>query len=175
MSTYVFDIDETLLHSSNRPLHAHSVPITVNGEQLHIHIRPGAQSLMSQLLQMQDAKLVRVGVWTAATKAYAMKALRVLLGATNRAKLSFVYTRQDCDKITDSKGNTRYVKPLTKFFRPSKRVLLLDDNEDNVVLNKTLGFSVIQVPPFFGSRTDAQLSKIKTAILNTKAVRQSLA
>ena len=172
--TYVFDIDETLLHTRNTPVHGNSIAINVDGETLYVHIRPAARSLLMELLKMQAANILRVGVWTAATKRYAEKVLKVLLGTRGLRNLSFIYTRANCDQVPSRDGQPRYIKPLIKYFPRSRRVVLLDDNGDNIKINHSMGYTVIHVPAFYGRNNDRELHKIQTSLLSTGAVRKML-
>ena len=100
LPTYVFDLDETLIHSSEAPIHGddivkHKVIVLTGAKRLYVHIRPGAHSLLSELLKLQRARYMRIGIWTAATAEYARKIIQLILG-TNAASRIFGRCRMTC-------------------------------------------------------------------------------
>lgn len=179
LPTYIFDIDETLLHSSKTqsksPNSIASTPIRLNNnETYHVQLRPGALSLFTELFKLQDMNMLSVGIWTAAEQAYALKVLKVLLGDKVK-NLKFIYTRKDCTTFL-IKNTPRYFKPLSKFFgnvSNRRRVMLIDDNQDNISLNQELGFSVMKMPPFYGSSRDHHLDKIQNALLSLEVLKRA--
>ena len=166
--TYVFDLDETLIHSSERPLNGEQfvkhVEIVLKGDKrLYVHIRPGARSLLTELLKLQCARYLRVGIWTAATAEYARKIVQMLVGERS-SELAFLKTRRDCTDI-GTYGRPQYVKDLRQVGPPTPRIVLIDDNVDNINLNRIKGYSTILAYPFLGLRKDRELNKLLVGIL----------
>jgi TFIIF-interacting CTD phosphatase-like protein len=173
LPTYVFDLDETLVHSSETPLADgdivnHRILTLAGGKRLYVHVRPGARSLLNELLKLQKAGVIRVGIWTAATAEYARKMVALLLGDRG-AELSFLRTRRDCVDI-GKRGRPYYVKDLRDLVPPSQRVVIVDDNIDTIEMNRRGGYSTILATPFHGKRSDRELSRLLRGI--TAVTRQ---
>lgn len=174
LPTYVFDLDETLVHSSEAPLDGddivkHKVLALAGGKRLYVHVRPGARSILTELLKLQRARYLRIGVWTAATAEYARKIVHLLLGERS-SELAFLKTRRDCVDI-GTHGRPKYVKDLRQIAPPTPRIVIVDDNADNIHLNNMRGYSTILATPFFGKRADRELSRLLRGILSVIAKR----
>lgn len=159
--TIVIDLDETLIHTADNRTRGPggSVPltrkhvITLGRDVLETRIRPGAISLLAFLKSLSP--FVRMGVWTAATRPYAVKVLDLLM-PTWRRDMSFLRTRSDC-----SQRGRRLVKDLRALRLPADDVVLIDDNPDHQAFNTAHGFEVIRAPPFFGDARDRFLSTVR--------------
>lgn len=165
---YVFDLDETLIHSTEAPMdttkNVQPTVLRLRGDvTLYVHVRPGARALLTELLSLQKAGVLSVGVWTAATAEYARKVLRILLGSRQN-DIAFLRTRRDCIDI-GREGQPRYVKDLRRITSPNAAVVIFDDNADTIKMNKRNGFSAILAKPFHGRRNDRELSSLHDAIV----------
>ncbi len=154
--TVVFDLDETLVHSLlQRRGAAPCATISVEGEEMHVYVRPGARQLLRCLVDA--APFIRVAIWTAARATYARRVLDVLLPNWRR-RVAFLRTRADCVNI-GSQAQPYYVKDLRRLGLPARGLVLLDDNRDTVALNRRHGFQVVRITPYTGGADDTVLPR----------------
>lgn len=162
----VLDIDETLIHSTtNGPPGDFFVHIPGDYNRYQVHVRPGAKSFLKKIRSL--TQFADVGVWTAATAAYASRILDNIIPEW-RSTFSFFKTRKHCTNLP----NGHLVKDLRRL-RDWNDVVLLDDNELNFRFNNDAMKRVMRIKPYSRvNLSDRELSKcgrqIHSCILSGK-------
>mmetsp|Transcript_79396 Transcript_79396/g.184238 ORF Transcript_79396/g.184238 Transcript_79396/m.184238 type:complete len:335 (-) Transcript_79396:97-1101(-) len=117
--TLVLDLDETLVHSSFRLVHAADIVITVELEGEHHRVfvrkRPGVDQFLAQVAQLYE-----VVVYTASMSKYANQLLDQL---DKERVVSFRLFREACTRMPNG-----YVKDLSKLGRNLKDVIIIDNS-----------------------------------------------
>uniref|UniRef100_A0A7S4UXV8 FCP1 homology domain-containing protein n=1 Tax=Alexandrium monilatum TaxID=311494 RepID=A0A7S4UXV8_9DINO len=117
--TLVLDLDETLIHSSFRPVQSADIVITVEleGEDHPVFVRkrPGVDHLLAEV-----SRLYEVVVYTASVPQYANKLLDEL---DKSGTVSFRLFRDACTRRPGG-----YVKDLSKLGRDLKDVVIVDNS-----------------------------------------------
>lgn len=144
----VFDLDETLIHSAERPL-ARDPDFTIG--PFPAYKRPFAEELLADC-----ARDCTLAVWTSATRDYADAILDQLM--PEGVSLAFVWTRERCTRryMPEEQGYG-WIKDLKKVKRrgfPLERVLMVDDIPGN--LARQYG-NYIRVTPYLGDENDREL------------------
>ena len=118
----VLDLDETLIHSSKRPLYQkHSFKVF----SYFVYERP---ELKEFLLKM--SKIYSIGIWSAAADIYVKKVVENIL--PNSLIPDFVWGRSKCDFIGgfNKENNSDYLKnlhTLKKYGYSLQKILIVDD------------------------------------------------
>lgn len=159
--TIVLDLDETLVHTTDKPLATKTNgphEIRIDGHTMWVHIRPGARQLLRFLTKLHP--FVRVAVWTAGTKVYATRVLDLLMPNQEwKKQLYFVRSRGDC---VNRRGHL--LKDLRQLGIPAHRLMLVDDNDAHYEFNVPNGFHVVRAPPFRGEPNDRFLSVLRRLV-----------
>mgnify|MGYP001338893968 CR=1 FL=1 len=159
--TVILDLDETLVHTTDRPLPIKSTAahiIRLDGHNMYVHIRPGARQLLQFLKRLHP--FVRLAVWTAGIKLYAARVLDLLMPEW-RTHLYFVRSRGDCVSRRVNNRESALLKDLRHLGIPAHRLILVDDNDDHYRFNVNNGYRVLRAPPFRGELSDRYLSTLR--------------
>ena len=84
----VLDLDETLIHARDRTDPELPWPPQKRVAQFRVYLRPGVKQFMTTALE----RFVAVGVWTSATRDYAVTMLDRIV---DRSQLRFLYDRHE--------------------------------------------------------------------------------
>lgn len=122
--TLVLDLDETLIHSSDKPAPGTSFTVNINvqgkKQRLYVSKRPGVDNFLQRV-----SKFYEIVVFTASVKEYADPIINVL-DAKKRGKWRLY--RESCTFQPDPRGAHLYIKDLSLLGRPLKDVLIIDNN-----------------------------------------------
>ena len=140
----IFDLDRTLVHTTtqrNAMPGFDGFPITVDGHDLYVHIRPHVLDYLKTLVRHNE----RWGVWTTGLRSYMNKVVVGLFAATgidtpHDDVLEICLCRDDSTRIRDN----IYVKDLSRF---TGDVVLYDDDPIHAAFAANRG-KVRLVPPF---------------------------
>lgn len=151
----VFDLDETLVHATERQLPTEH--LTQIG-QYFVYERPYAR----QLLAFAAARL-DVGVWSSSSDVYIQHVLSHLL--PEGYPLKFAWSVSRCIQRPDvASGGYVYIKDLRKLMRlgyDSKEVVIVDDSPEKVARQPR---SHLFVQPFTGAPSDSELLAVEAAL-----------
>lgn len=140
-SLLVLDLDETLIHSTQYgPAGDFSIHIDGTPVRYQIHVRPGAKSFLKKMHNLSD--FMDLGVWTAATPAYASRILDYLFPEW-RTTFSFLRTRSKCTTLPEG-----YLVKDLRHLRDWQDVMLLDDNDLHVRFNNAPTKKVMRIKPY---------------------------
>ncbi|OHS97438.1 NLI interacting factor-like phosphatase family protein [Tritrichomonas foetus] len=147
----VFDMDETLTHSSYQPIenHLNSMVFNLNGINIYVYERPNASNLLYKL-----QKMFNLFIFTAGNKEYADPIISNF----------FSFVPEDHRLFRDScrKENNKIYKDLYKFRRPMNEVIIVEDCLD------VIGFfprNTIIIPSFQATDDDNIFGEILGPIL----------
>ena len=150
----VLDLDETLIHARDRDEPDLPWPPDRQIAQFRVYLRPGAREFMTEVL----ARFVAVGVWTSATRDYAIAMLGRIV---DRSQLRFLYDRSYCIPRRDPEGDGGYwVKDLTRlggFGFEKSQILVVDDKPRGLERSYA---NLIKIPPFEGDPDDDALERL---------------
>lgn len=157
MTCIVFDIDNTLVHTTTqRGEDAHAIPIFDGG--LWLHVRPHARSLLRNVFEMST-----MCIWTAGTVEYATAVAASLVTFCDLPEdaFSIVLSRDDAIYYAFPHG-AAFVKDLDvvrKRIGTNETVYLVDDNPVHLHVERNIG-CIIPVSPFYytdGEQCDCML------------------
>lgn len=141
----VLDIDDTLVHSRDRPLLGHHdgrhiLTFPNSAVIVYTYTRPGLRQFIDGL----KALPVRIAVWTAATKSYAIKVLDKIFPEW-RSRIEFLWTRSKCTRLPCGNlfKDLSLIPPRTR----SDSIILVDDSETHAAMNTT-NHPVYRIAPF---------------------------
>jgi len=119
LKTLVLDLDETLVHSSFKPVENADItlPIEIDGQvcTIYVLVRPHVAEFLKRM-----AKIYELVVFTASLSKYA-EPLMLKLDPNNYC--SYKLFREHCTFY-----NNAFVKDLTRLGRPMKDVIILDNS-----------------------------------------------
>jgi carboxy-terminal domain RNA polymerase II polypeptide A small phosphatase len=145
----VFDLDETLIHSS---FGVHPALADFMSGPHPCVVRPYARELISECLDRY-----RVGVWTSAGSLHANTVVKELFGDADA--LRFVYSAEQCTPFRDfDTMETVAVKNLHKLRRRGfdlDRVVAIDDSPEKHRRNYG---NLLRVKPWTGEQEDDELN-----------------
>lgn len=149
----ILDLDETLIHASEKQLSRESDFIV--GNKYFVHKRPFVGNFLTWAFDN-----FQVAVWTSATDDYAAEIIEnVFSGFQN--KLSFVWSRERCTPSLDFESReTFWEKKLTKLGRRGyklENVIVVDDSPQ--MWRSSYG-NLVTVKPYFGETEDDELEKL---------------
>ena len=154
----VLDIDQTLIHARERRSinKTHNFIISMRGENgvFFIFKRRGLDKFIANITNLQTSYGLKIAIWTAADKTYAVKILDVIWPSWQNNVL-FLRHRLHCSVLP----NGSYVKDLTKI-PGGYDIILVDDNIDNYRFNTELGFSVWKSSPYIAGSMDSELNDV---------------
>ncbi|RKH56484.1 phosphoprotein phosphatase [Corallococcus aberystwythensis] len=154
----VLDLDETLVHSSEKPL-AREADFQVLGH--FVHVRPHLEPFLREC-----ASRFRLAIWSAGTDPYVAAIVKRIVPP--ELELDFVWGRSRCTYAVDKAGVQRdgfldldahygWVKKLRKLKRHGyrlERVLMVDDSPSKCVHNHG---NAIYVREYEGQDPDTEL------------------
>jgi TFIIF-interacting CTD phosphatase-like protein len=148
----VLDLDETLIHASDRPL---AIDPDFYVGPYAIHRRPGVDDFLSACLE----RFERVGVWTASSLAYALPVLSQL---GDPRRLAFVWGRERCTyRIDQETREGEWLKDIRKLRRcgfEKRSIIVVDDTPAK--LARSYG-NLVAVRPFEGDPSDDELPALE--------------
>jgi RNA polymerase II subunit A small phosphatase-like protein len=148
----ILDIDETLIHSRDKPL-PRDCDFRVGN--YHVYWRPHVREFLSAVSQSYE-----LACWSSATKGYLQQIVNELIFGQGHS-LSFVWDRSRCIRRFDSELNEIFfLKDLKKVRNVGydlDRVLILEDDARKV--SRNFG-NAIYVEPYLGAVFDQELPKL---------------
>jgi RNA polymerase II subunit A small phosphatase-like protein len=148
----ILDLDETLVHASERRLSRHA-DVTVG--PYHVYQRP----FLSEFLRSLRERYA-IAIWTAAGQDYAEPVIAHITPGW-RDELAFVWCAERCTAHFDHETRDRNtIKKLGKVRHRGydlDRVLVVDDSPEKHVKNYG---NLVQIRPFYGELGDAELPAI---------------
>jgi len=164
MKLVVLDIDQTLIHARERQSsdkqHNFTIQMKAHNELYYIFKRRGLTQFIQLLIAMQKNYNLKIAIWTAAERTYAVKILDNIWQGWQQ-HLLFLRHRRHC-----TLHNGVLVKELRKI-PGNYDIMLVDDNMDNFDLNTNHGFSVWKSVPYTYGSIDSELEKIQRFIYYT--------
>lgn len=146
--TLVLDLDETLVHSSFRPINNPDIVITVEieGEYHHVYVRkrPGVDEFLERL-----APLFELVVYTASVSKYAIPLMEKL--DPKGLVVSHLF-REACTKTSGG-----YVKDLSLLGRDLKKVCIIDNSPKCYALQPD---NAIPIRTWLEDPTDCELTDL---------------
>lgn len=146
--TIVLDLDETLVHSSEKPprFYDFAIEVTMGGETTTYYVlkRPGLDELLTELANKYELVL-----FTASMKEYADAVLDRI--DPHRA-IRYRLFRDSCTEISG-----KFVKDLSLLGRDLKRVIIVDDNPNAYMLHPQ---NAIRVSSFVDNLHDGELASV---------------
>ena len=147
----ILDLDETLIRCTDEFWDfAPSFSFRLEGRVLHMYVRPYILKLLEAL------RPYRIAIWTAATREYAISAVRRLFGPRWISRIEFLYDRRHCIL-----WRGRYVKDLRQV---DEECLLIDDDPGHILFRHIhyphdLRHRILHCRPFVSHR-DVELTRI---------------
>jgi RNA polymerase II subunit A small phosphatase-like protein len=145
----ILDLDETLIHATERPLDRAS---DFEVGPYFVYARPGLDEFLRDV-----AVLYRLAVWTSSSPSYADAVCSQIFG--QRYALDFVWARDRCTPTRDPVFDTwSHAKRLTKLRRQGyhlEHIVMVDDSPEKHTKNYG---NLVAVRPFTGDPTDRELT-----------------
>jgi len=143
--TLVLDLDETLVHSSFKPIQGADfvIPVEIDDQvhQVYVLKRPGVDQFMKRM-----GDLYEIVVFTASLAKYADPVLDLL------DKHKVVRARLFREACVNHKGN--YVKDLNRLGRDIKRTIIIDNSPASYMFNPE---NAVPVESWFDDPNDTEL------------------
>jgi len=143
--TLVLDLDETLVHSSFKPIQGADfvIPVEIDDQvhQVYVLKRPGVDQFMKRM-----GDLYEIVVFTASLAKYADPVLDLL------DKHKVVKARLFREACVNHKGN--YVKDLNRLGRDIKRTIIIDNSPASYMFNPE---NAVPVESWFDDPNDTEL------------------
>lgn len=147
----ILDLDETLIHGSETPLHR---PADFMVGPFHIYRRPHLGSFLAS-----TAVHYSPAIWSSASDGYVTQVARQL--AVFASEWQFVWSRRRCvSRMHPELMETQFIKDLKKVKRLGydlDRVLIVDDTRHKVSRNYG---NAIYVSPYEGADDDNELHQL---------------
>ncbi len=144
----ILDLDETLVHSSEKPLKR---PSDFKVFQYEVYKRPGVDEFLSACADMFE-----MAVWTSSSSDYAYEISDRIFPKS--IQLKFLFTRERCTvRMNYELKDYYYIKDLKKVKRtgyPLEKVIVIDDTPEK--LSRNYG-NLIRVKEYNGSLDDEEL------------------
>ncbi|MCP4574131.1 MAG: HAD family hydrolase [bacterium] len=148
----ILDLDETLIHATERPLAA--VRPTFRAVLFLIHLRPHAREFLTAAARDWD-----LAIWTSASADYA-EIVRGNLFVD--VEVEFVWSRGRCTRVFDQERQREvWIKDLRKVKKCGRdlaRVLVIDDKPGG--LARSYG-NLVRVQPWRGEPGDIELAALE--------------
>ena len=138
----VFDLDNTLVYSTELPTNGHLFQIHVRNKRYYVHVRPGACEFLRRINEKYE-----IYFYTASSREYADLIIR---------KIAPFVPRNHCffkDSCMFKYGYA--LKDLQKIQRPLNKIILIDDMLGSGSLHP---LNTIAIEPWNGSFSDRVLS-----------------
>ena len=139
--TIVLDLDETLLNLEVKDL---------SNNKCILHLRPGLFSFLSEIKPF--CELI---TFTSASKVYAQPIIKEI--ESQNKYFDYNFFREHSTIY----GND-FIKDISKIGRDMKKIIIVDNLEDNFKLNKKNG---IKIAPFYGDENDKVLFELKKLLV----------
>ncbi|KAJ7936456.1 HAD-like domain-containing protein [Mycena leptocephala] len=140
----VLDLDETLVHSTENPLHHPDYIVEIKGRVFHVLKRPGVDEFLKRMSEIYE-----LVVFTASSKEYA----EPLLDKLDKDKLvSHRLFRESCVK-----NARKYVKDLSRLGRSLADTIILDNSPVSYILHP---HNAVPVSSWFNDRSDMELTDL---------------
>lgn len=150
----VFDLDETLIHARARGEAELPWPPQRQVAHYRLYLRPGVREFMRAVLE----RFVAVGLWTSASRDYAVAMLDRLV---DRRQLRFLFARDRCVQRRGPEQGERYwhkdIRELEGFGFDRGQLLLIDDRARSFEGGHD---NLIRVRPFEGDPEDRELDRL---------------
>lgn len=150
----VLDLDECLVHSTEKPLDGATADFHAAG--YHVHKRPHVDAFLTRMWAVYN-----VAVWSKGGTGYVVPTVQTLMEP--HPKPVFVWSFPRCTRRWDSWEHEEYhIKDLKKVRKqgfPKERMLIVDDDPRNGERN--FG-SIITVRAFTGQQDDCELLHLAT-------------
>jgi len=144
----ILDLDETLVHSSFKPVDCADfiIPVSIEGSVTHVYVtkRPGVDNFMQRI-----GELYEVVIFTASLPQYADPLLDIL---DIHQVIKHRLFRSDC-----TFHNGSYVKDLSKIDRPIDQTIIVDNSPLSFMFQPQ---NAIGCTSFFDDPTDTELKVI---------------
>jgi RNA polymerase II subunit A small phosphatase-like protein len=157
----ILDLDETLIHSSGRPLdRQHDFVV----DCYLVHTRPGLNEFLAGLAAFCD-----IAIWSSAGADY----VDVIVNRIMPAPLlpAFVWSRDRCGRQVDWERQEEYfVKDLKKVKRRGyrmERIVIVEDEPQKVERNYG---NALYVTPWYGTSGDDELPKLHAYLESLQTV-----
>lgn len=150
MKTLIFDLDETLVHSSENAPNSNIQYFKVGNPPFYVQKRPGLDDFMKKY-----SKLFDIFIFTSSDKTYADSIINVIC--------PFVDSSHRLYRSSCSVENNVIHKDLNAFKRPDNSIILIDDN---FALKKFHPNNTIIVQKWNGTQRDSTLTKWLPSILD---------
>jgi RNA polymerase II subunit A small phosphatase-like protein len=145
----ILDLDETLVHSVEKPLER---PSDFRAYEYEVYKRPGVEEFLSVC-----AAMFEMAVWTSSGSKYAHEVIEHIFPKS--VQLKFIFTGERCTRCWDYEvGSPYYIKNLKKVKRKGyslEKVLIIDDTPEK--LSRNYG-NLIRVQEYHGTVDDEELS-----------------
>lgn len=143
----IFDLDETLMHSSNEWLGRACDFIAGNKM---VYVRPHAIELILRLKNKY-----KIAIWTASYGKYTQETLTNLFGGDY--VFEFIWERKQCTRRSKPDGFEYLEKDLSKIKDlgwATQEFIIIDDFPENLI---NADSNIIKIKPFYGSEYDTEL------------------
>ena len=171
MAVVLFDLDHTLIHTHATCLDAtlQRFVIRLDDTCQYVHIRPHAVALLRYLVFQ---KWIRVGVWTAGTRAYGEAILDGLCRVAGikqwKKRLAIFLSREHTKRTLD--GKLYKDLNVARALLDTPYVILADDDPIHMLYNPPT--CVMPVPRFHAGETkDVFLRDVRREFLRAASVR----
>lgn len=156
--TLVLDLDETLVHSSFKPIAQpdYIIPVQIENQIHHVYVlkRPGVDEFLKKM-----GEIYEIVIFTASVGKYADPVLDTL------DKYKVVRHRLFREACIHYKGN--YVKDLSQLGRNLKHVIILDNSPASYIFHPT---NAIPVTSWFNDKDDTELFELIPFLTDLKKV-----
>jgi hypothetical protein len=143
----VLDFNGTLLDSTHR---AHSGAVCdARARFKFVYFRPLMREFITWLIAQPD---IDIGIWTSNTRENALALCDIVFPSdTERSRLSFVYSRDECVTFADYTSKKRAHRLFDLGYRVNQ-IIFVDDSPDKVEhpFKTTIHY---QIPEFSGAKT----------------------
>ena len=147
--TLILDLDETLVHSSFKPVDKADIilPIEIEGKVCNVYVlkRPGVDEFLIRL-----AYLYEIVIFTASLSKYADPLVDRL------DKLSYGYAKLFREHCTFHEG-TFFVKDLTRIGRPLKDMMIVDNSPASYLFQPE---NAVPISSWFTDKSDRDLFRL---------------
>jgi hypothetical protein len=147
----VLDLDETLIHTSRKPILG--LPVDYKNDEGYGYIRPGTTDFLGWLF---NNKHIRVMIWTSANKPYALSIMKALNISLDQLELLFTDDRLVTapiprDSMYYGEFESKNIKDLRKVRKktghPFSRMIAIDDKHTFFERQYS---NLILIPPYTG-------------------------
>jgi TFIIF-interacting CTD phosphatase-like protein len=157
----ILDLDETLIHATDKPLEREA---DFQTERYYVYKRPDLEKF---LRFCQDN--FQVGIWTSGGSDFAKTVVKNIF--PENYLLQFVWSRKRCTKAYDSeKMKSYYLKNLAKLKRRGyslDEIIMVDDTPQK--LQKNYG-NLVRITKWLGDLGDIELLQLSQYLLDFKDV-----